>query len=102
MIVARSEVTVSPSARERARDLLCEMAVRSRAEDGIVDYRVTSDLESPDTFRILEVYEDEAAFEAHESSDHLAQFRRDMAPCLADEAELTCYDVAETTTLPGP
>jgi quinol monooxygenase YgiN len=78
------------------------MAERSRAEPGVVDYRVTADLEDPDTFRILEVYEDEAAFEAHESSEHLAQFKRDMAPCLAEAATLTRYDVTETTTLPGP
>jgi len=102
VIVVHSEVPVKPDRREEARELLEAMAVRSRAEDGVVDYRVTTDLEEPDMFRILELYEDAAAFESHESSDHLERFAADMAPCLYGTAELTRFTVTSTETLPGP
>lgn len=102
MIVAHSEVTVKPASRESAMELLEEMAVRSRAEAGVIDYRVTVDLEDPNTFRIIEQYEDEAAFESHESSNHLEQFQSNLTPCLAEDAELTRFTVTSETTLPGP
>lgn len=102
MIVAHSEVAVKPAFRETAMELLEEMAVRSRAEAGVIDYRVTADLEDPNTFRIIEQYEDEAAFDSHESSEHLEQFQSDIHPCLAEEAELTCFTVTSETVVPGP
>jgi len=102
MIVAHSEVTVEPASQERVMDLLAQMAVRSRAEDGVIDYRVTVDIEDPNVLRIVEQYEDEAAFESHESSDHLKRFQSDIEPCLADEARLTRYVVTSKATLPGP
>ncbi len=83
-------------------ELLKEMAVRSRAEAGVIDYRVTVDLEDPHILRIIEHYEDEAAFESHESSDHLERFQSEISPCLAEKAELTRFTVTSEITLPGP
>ncbi|MFB1066218.1 putative quinol monooxygenase, partial [Natrinema sp. H-ect4] len=99
---AHSEVPVKPASRETAMELLETMAVRSRAEAGVIDYRVTVDLEDPNTFRIIEQYEDEAAFESHESSTHLDRFQSEITPCLAEEAELTRFTVTSETALPGP
>lgn len=102
LIVAHSEAVVEPEKRERAIELLEWMAAESRAEDGVVDYRVAIDIEEPNVLRIIEQYEDEEAFEAHESSEHLERFKAEMEPCLAQEAELTRYTVSSTMTLPGP
>lgn len=102
MIVAHSEVQVKPAFRETAMELLEEMAVRSRAEAGVIDYRVTADLEDPNTCMIIEQYEDEAAFESHESSDHLERFQTEITPCLAEEAELTRFSVTSEMSLHGP
>lgn len=102
LVVAHSEAVVKPAKRESALELLAWMAAESRAEDGVVDYRVAIDIEEPNVLRIIEQYEDDEAFEAHESSEHLARFKAEMEPCLAEEAELTRYTVSSKTTLPGP
>lgn len=102
MIVVHSEVPVRPDSRADAIELLEEVATRSRAEAGVIGYRVVSDLEDPNTLRIIEKYEDEAAAESHESSDHVAEFQRRMEPHLAAESELTVYEVAAERTAPGP
>ena len=102
MIVLLSEVPVSSTTRAAAAEILREMAVRSREEPGVIDYRVTRDLEQPDTFRIVERYEDAAAVEAHESSSHLEEFQRAIEPHLDGEPELYRYDVAERTEMVGP
>ena len=102
MIVIHSEVPVAPESREEARKLLQTVAAESRAEDGVLSYHVTSDIENPNTFRIVERYEDEAANEAHESSDHVQQFQTEMEPLLAAEAELSVFEVTDSWTAPGP
>ncbi len=102
MIVIHSEVPVKPDSRTEAVELLKEIATRSRAEPGVIDYRVTSDLEDSNMLRIIEHYEDEDAADSHESSDHVAQFQEQMEPHLAAEAELSIHDVASKRTAPGP
>ena len=102
MIVVHSEVPVEEGSRAEAIELLEAVAERTRAEPGVVEYRVTADLEQPNTLRIVETYEDEDAAEAHESSDHVAQFQQEMEPYLADDAVLTIHEVTEQRTAPGP
>lgn len=102
MIIIHSEVPVKPDSRTAAIELLEGIAERSRAESGVIDYRVTSDLEDPNTLRIIEQYEDKPAQQSHESSDHVATFQQEMEQHLADEAELSIYEVTSTRTAPGP
>jgi quinol monooxygenase YgiN len=102
VIVLLSEVPVDSESRTQAAEILREMAVESRAEPGVIDYRVTRDLEQPDTFRIVETYEDAAAVEAHESSAHLAEFQRAIGPHLDGEPELYRYDVETRIEMDGP
>lgn len=102
IIVAHSEAVVKSEKREKAIELLEWMAVESRAEDGVVDYRVAIDIEEPTVLRIIEQYEDAEAFESHESSEHLKRFKIEMEPCLAEKSELTRYTVSSKRTIPGP
>lgn len=102
MIVLLSTVPLDPDSREEWTSIMERMAQRSRAEPGVIDYRVTIDIETPDTVRIVEKYEDGDAVDAHESSDHLAAFQADIEPHLAGEPELVRYDVAERTEMVGP
>lgn len=102
MIVKHSEVPIDPATRERALDLLRGLAADSRAEDGVVDYRVTVDIEDPNTARIFEQYEDRAAADAHEESDHLAAFVEAFEPHLDGYSELVSFEVVDTHTTEGP
>ena len=102
MIVVHSEVPVDPESIDDARTLLQDIAARSRAEEGVLSYHVTRDIEDPDTFRIVERYEDRAANEAHESSAHVQQFQAEMEPYLATDAELTVFEVTDSWTAAGP
>lgn len=102
MIVVHSEVSVAPESRDDAAALLREVAAQSRAEDGVLSYHVTRDIEDPNTFRILERYEDRAANEAHESSAHVERFQTEMERHLAADAELSVFEVTDSWTAPGP
>ncbi len=102
MIVKHSEVPVDPDSRERAIEAMKWMAVESRSEPGVIDYRVTVDIEDPNVLRIVEQYEDSEAARSHESSEHLDEFQERIGPCLADDATLYRFDVVEKTKQPGP
>ena len=102
MIVKHSEVPVEPESRDRAIEAMKWMAAESRAEPGVIDYRVTADLEAPNVLRIVEQYEDSEAAQSHESSDHLEEFEARIEPCLADDATLTSFEVTEKRVDPGP
>ncbi len=93
MIVMLAEMPIVPDGRDAALSLFEDLAAASRAEDGVIDYRVTTDVESPNTVRVIEQYEDAAAVDAHMSSDHFESFQADVAPHMAGEPELYRYDV---------
>ena len=102
MIVMHSEVPVDPNHRDRAIRLLKELAERSREEPGVIQYRVTVDVVDRDVFRIFEQYEDEDAAEAHETSDHLAEFLDKFEGCLVRDSELRVFEVTDERRLEGP
>jgi quinol monooxygenase YgiN len=58
---------------DRVRHALEQLAVPSRAEPGCRHYQPHQSLDDPCEFLIYEAYDDEAAYEAHGSSEH---FRR--------------------------
>lgn len=78
------------------------MAVESRKEPGVIDYRVTFDIERPTVARIIEQYKDWSAVESHESSDHLEQFQEAINPHMISEPELFQYEVTNKIKAEGP
>lgn len=102
MIIKHSEIPVVPERREEALELLRGLARDSRAEAGVVEYRVAVDIEDSNTVRIFERYEDRAAAQAHEASDHLAAFERAFDPCLDGDATLSNFAVSEFWVTDGP
>ena len=97
MILMLAEMPVASDSKEAVLELCEELAEQSRAEDGVVDYRVTTDVEAPDTVRVIEQYEDEAAVNAHMSSDHFESFQAAIASHLTGEPELYRYEVDSET-----
>ncbi len=97
-----SEVPIDPKKRDRATKLITELATKSRAEPGVINYRVTTDIEDPNTLRIFEQYVDKEAAEAHESSNHLEKFLNEFEDCLSAESELRIFHVDSVETAVGP
>ena len=96
-VVMHAELPIDPDSRDEALELVEELAVESRAEDGVVDYRATADVEEPNTVRIVEQYRDDDAVDAHMSSDHFRSFQGAIGDHLAGEPSLYRFDVDETT-----
>jgi len=93
MLVIHATFPIEPTHRDRAVEQMRTLAERSRAEDGIVDYRVTTDIDDPTLFRFVEQYESEAAFEAHVETDHFRDFEAALPELLDGEPDVTRFDV---------
>jgi quinol monooxygenase YgiN len=68
----------------------------SRAEPGCLAYHYAEDFFTPGLFRVLEIFADEAALEAHRASAHFQTWRTVSAHCPREER--TLY---EARRLPG-
>ena len=99
MIVLHAEVPIAPEHREDALETIRDLVEQSRAEEGMIDYRATTDVEEPNTVRFFEHYEDEAAMEAHLETDHYRSFAKSLPEWLAGEPEVLKFEVGEVTEL---
>lgn len=102
MIVIHSEVPIHNDSKAKASKILKDMASTSREESGVIDYRVTFDIEAPTTARIIEQYEDWEAVESHESSSHLDWFQKAIEPHMCAEPTLYQYEVTKKSEAEGP
>jgi autoinducer 2-degrading protein len=70
-------------AREGHEDAVAELlranSEASRAEPGCRDFTVLREVGEPRTFVLYEVYDDEAAFDAHRQSEHFKRYVLDDA-----------------------
>jgi quinol monooxygenase YgiN len=93
MLVVHATFPIDPNHRDRAVELMRDLAEQSRAEEGIVDYRVNTDIDDPDLFRFVERYEDEAAFGAHVETEHFREFEAALPELLDGEPTVTRFDI---------
>ena len=99
MLVVHAAFPIDPDQRETALNHVQTLAKESRGEDGIIDYRVATDVDDGTLFRFFEQYDDEAAFEAHADSEHFAQFADVLPELLAGEPDITRFDVDSATAV---
>lgn len=93
MLVVHATFPIDPDQREEAIDRIRELAEHSRDEDGVIEYRVATDVNDKNLFRFFEQYEDEAAFGAHADTEHFGEFEAALPDLLAGEPDVTRFDV---------
>ncbi|MCT9096036.1 putative quinol monooxygenase [Haloarchaeobius sp. HME9146] len=99
MLVIHAVFPIDPDRRDEALEQFQTLAEQSRAEEGAIDYRVTTNIERPNEIRVFEQYEDEAAFGAHAESDHFKKLEAALPDLLAGEPSVTRFDVDSATEL---
>ncbi|WP_160133438.1 putative quinol monooxygenase [Halococcus salsus] len=97
MLVVHASFPVDPAHRDDALELLPDLVEGSRAEDGVIEYRATTDVTDPNIIRFFERYEDEEAFAAHGQSDHFGTFEDAVGEYLAGEPEVVQFEVDSVT-----
>jgi quinol monooxygenase YgiN len=99
MIVLHAEFPIDPERREQALEAAADLVEATTEKPGAIEYSAAVDLQDENRLRFVERYEDEAAFEAHASSDHFAAFEDRLPDLLAGEPEILRFDVESATEL---
>lgn len=99
MIVVAGHLTIDPAQRETALAAIAAGVASTRAEPGNIDYRFSPDLDYPNRFNLIEIWEDEQAMTEHMATDHLAAFMAVIVPCVSGSAEVIRYDVSSSAPL---
>ena len=72
--------------------LLAKLTEESRKEPGCKQYQVHRHKTEPRRFFIYELYQDDAALEAHRATPHFLQFAKKELPKCADRVEGHLYE----------
>jgi quinol monooxygenase YgiN len=90
-VVRMAELEIDPGTLEAYRALLTEEIEASVAlEDGVLSLNAVSVKDRPNVIRILEVYADKEAYEAHLRTPHFLKYKNETAGMVAS---LTLVDV---------
>lgn len=96
MIVLRLKMQCRPEKTEQAMAAFEEVIAPSRAVDGAVSYDIGRDIANPDSFIVVEVYEDRAALERQESLPVVEKTIGLLEEFLAAEPEATIFHVSSS------
>lgn len=99
MIVLHASFPIDPDRRDEALELVDDLVEQSQAEDGMIEYRATTDVQDPNVIRFFEQYEDAEAFESHTETAHFQEFEAALPDLLAGEPEVIQFDVDSATEL---
>lgn len=99
MIVLHASFPIDPERRDEALELVDDLVDQSQAEEGMIDYRATTDLQEPAVIRFFEQYEDAEAFEAHTQTAHFQEFEAALPDLLAGDPEIVRFEVDDATEL---
>jgi autoinducer 2-degrading protein len=89
MFVLMVTVKVKPEKRQQFLEVIEDDSICSvRDEPGCLRFDVLQDNADPNTYYFYEVYQDEAAFEAHGQTPHLARWRKATEEVLSEPTHL--------------
>ena len=86
------EGTARVADMEKARSVMRDMIIASRAETGCIDYSYAVDILDPTLLRVTERWESREALAAHLQTDHLKRWRDQWKSLGISDRSLRLYE----------
>jgi quinol monooxygenase YgiN len=99
MVIQLVRVSIRPEQRDRWLELIRRNAADTRSEEGCESYHVSEDLETPNTFAIVERWSSLDAQYDHFRNPQFGELMGALGDVLAGPPEVSLHDVASTLTL---
>jgi len=99
MVIQLVHVSIRPEQRDRWLALVRANAARTRAEDGCEGFRIGEDLETANSFVLVERWASMEAQYGHFRTPEFGQLMGDLGDIVAAPPEVTIHEVATTLTL---
>lgn len=94
-VVLRATWTARDGSEEEVLEALRRVASASRQEPGCRLYQPYRDPAEPRVFHIFEIYDDEAALEAHGASEHFKTYVLEQAVPLLEHRERAVFETID-------
>ena len=98
-VVIIGHFRLPPESLDAARELMARVVAATRAEPGCVKYAYAPEPCDPGLIHVSEVWDSQAALDAHFASAHMKQWQEDRAGLGMSEREITSYAVSGSKTL---
>jgi quinol monooxygenase YgiN len=96
MICVVTSVRVQEGKAEAFEQLFLRMAAKVKAnEPGVLVYQLTRSRTEPNSYKMLEFYRDQAAFEEHAAAEYFQASMGDLASLIAAEPQVEFLDPVE-------
>ncbi len=93
MIIVAGDLRIAPAHIEEARGLMQGVVYETNREPGCRTYAWSQDMVDPGVFRFFEIWESQAALDAHAATPHLRAFVTGMAP-IQDTPRINIYQIS--------
>lgn len=100
MLIVAGTFTVEAEHRDRMLSEVRPMVEATRAEAGCQAYVFSPDVDDPELVHLYELWDDQAALDAHFASDHMAAWRATAADLPITGRNVAKYIISEVGTLP--
>ena len=100
MLIVAGTIQVDPDHRDAMFAAVAPMVAATRAEPGCRAYTFSPDPDDPGLVHLFELWDDQAALDAHFASDHMAAWQAAAADLPIGGRDITKYLVSGTGTLP--
>ena len=94
MLVVIANLSGKSDKREECKAALAKAAAASRGDAGCLGYTFAVDVEDPDHYVSVELWEDQAALDAHFGAPHLAELMTVAADLLAGAPDIKIHTIA--------
>ena len=96
MIAVVATLRAKPDQTDEFERLFMQLAAQVRAnESGNITYQICRSRTEPSTYKVLELYRDEAALEAHRASEHFRAAGPGLGAVLEGRPEIELLDAVE-------
>jgi quinol monooxygenase YgiN len=100
MLIVAGTITVDPAHRDEMFAAVAPMVEATRAEPGCRAYVFSPDVDDPALVHLYELWDDQAALDAHFASDHMAAWQARAADLPISGRDIAKYIISEVGTLP--
>ncbi|GGJ86448.1 putative quinol monooxygenase [Deinococcus aquiradiocola] len=99
MVISLGYVTVPAEHHAQVSQMLSDLAARTRAEQGCLDYRVSHDLEVPGRFTLVETWNSVADMQTHLALPHIGPAVEALHALGARDLSVTAYEAGDPMTM---
>lgn len=94
-VIVSGKIQIAESSRDKGLALIEPLVTATRQEAGCISYGFYEDLVTPGAFQLHEIWEDQAALDAHMQTPHIAAFNEAIGTIEVLDLAITFYDATK-------